>query len=94
MKSKRCTRCGRAVLAVDLAPVGAELVEPIPDRDGDVCARPFEGGLVGWVISSERPPAPMYRIYMRHEAMCPLSPRTPRTTPAEPAATLFDDLEV
>jgi hypothetical protein len=36
----------------------------------------------------------MYRIYMRHEAMCPLSPRTPRTTPAEPAATLFDDLEV
>lgn len=94
MKSKRCTRCGRHVLPVDLAPTGTELVEPIPDTDGTVCARPFEGGLIGWVISAERPPAPMYRIYMIHDRMCPLSPRDPKRPPAEPEPMLFDNVEV
>ena len=94
MKSTRCTRCRRAVVAVDLAPEGAELVEPIPDRDGDVCARPFADGLIGWVVTPDRPPQPMYRVYMRHALMCPFSPRPERERPAEPAPMLFDDLEV
>jgi hypothetical protein len=83
MKSQRCARCQRALLLVELAPDGEELVEPIPDRDGDVCARPFEGGLIGWVVTADRPPAAMYRIYMRHALMCPLSsqPRPPKPIP-------------
>lgn len=94
MKSTRCARCRRAVVAVDLAPEGAELVEPIPDRDGDVCARPFGDRLIGWVVTADRPPQPMHRIYMRHAVMCPLAPRQPRTVPADPPPSLFDDPEV
>ena len=94
VKSTRCTRCQRAVVAVDLAPEGAELVEPIPDRDGDVCARPFGDRLIGWVVTADRPPQPMHRIYMRHAVMCPLAPRPERTEPANPPPSLFDDLEV
>jgi hypothetical protein len=94
VRSTRCARCQRAVVAVDLAPEGAELVEPIPDRDGDVCARPFGDRLIGWVVTADRPPQPMHRIYMRHSAMCPLAPRQPRQRPAEPPPSLFDESEV
>ena len=82
------------MVAVDLAPEGAELVEPIPDRDGDVCARPFGDRLIGWVVTADRPPQPMHRIYMRHAVMCPLAPRPARTMPADPPPSLFDDVEV
>lgn len=88
MKSAPCLRCRRPILLVQLAPEGAMPVEPVPDSDGTVSARPFGDGLVGWVVSRERPHQPGYRRYMVHAAMCPLNGRPRRPTAPQP--TLFD----
>jgi hypothetical protein len=66
-------------------------VDPIPDDEGNVCARAIGGGrLVGYVISEAHPAERGYTRFAAHFATCPSRVKAPKPPAPEPAPTLFD----
>lgn len=80
-----CRYCEATIRFVQLDTGKAIPVNPIPDRLGNVAARPQGIALVGYVISQAKPLQAGHQTYRPHKADCrPDKPSAPR------AASLFD----
>lgn len=88
--SKLCDRCFATIRFVRLDTGKPIPVDPIPTADdkGNVAAKPQGAGLVGFVVSREKPLQPGYRTYMPHFATC--KPDKPRVLAKDRTPSLLD----
>jgi len=83
-----CGHCHATIRFVQLDTGSAMPVDPVPNPEGNVAARPQGTVLVGYRITKARPLEPGYRLFMPHRAAC----RTdePRVLAKDRTPTLLD----
>ena len=69
-KTAKCRECGLEIMYLHTRHGKRMPVDPYPDENGNIAARPYPGAYVDAHMVSDRTPPAGYRLFMPHRATC------------------------